>query len=679
MNEKMAQKAVVVDGQEIILNGEKNILEVAKKANIEIPTFCYHSDLSVYGACRMCLVEVEGRGLMPACSTPPEPGMVIKTTTSRVLQARRMMVEFYLANHERDCTVCERNLNCRLQAIAASLGIDEVRFGERKEKLPKDTSTFSLVRDPNRCILCGDCVRACKEIENIGVYDFTHRGSQTKVEPAFGKKLSEVECVYCGQCSIRCPTGALVVKSEVDNAWRAVLDSDLMVVAQIAPAVRVAIGEAFGLPPGEITTGKIVAALKKIGFDRVYDTAFSADLTVVEEAEEFFRRLQKGERLPQFTSCCPSWVIYAERNYPFYLENLSSARSPQQMFGSVIKNFICQVENVPREKLVSVSIMPCTAKKFEARRPEFIHDGIPDVDIVLTAQETIRMIKTANIDFRELEPLPFDVPLGAGSGAGVIFGVTGGVTEAVLRYAYERLTGQELQEVEFKGVRGMESVKEAEINFGERRVKVAIVHGLAMLQRLVQDMRRGERYYDFVEVMNCPGGCIGGGGMPLEYPDYQEVLRRRAEGLYNADRLSVVRKAQDNPSIKFLYEKWLQEANSEVAEHHLHTHYYSRRRISDEVIRIQEAKSAQKVDIAVCVGTSCYLKGSYDLLQELLELTKEYGVEDRVSVGATFCLEHCTEGPNIRINEEVFSGVSKDKLRQIFEEVVLSKLVAEAH
>ena len=679
MNEKIAKKAVVVDGQEIILNGEKNILEVAKKANIEIPTFCYHSDLSVYGACRMCLVEVEGRGLMPACSTSPEAGMVIKTTTSRVLQARRMIVEFYLANHERDCTVCERNLNCRLQAIAASLGIDEVRFGEREEKLPRDTSTFSLVRDPNRCILCGDCVRACKEIENIGIYDFTQRGSQTKVEPAFGKKLSEVECVYCGQCSVRCPTGALVVKSEVNSAWEAVLDSDLMVVAQIAPAVRVAIGEAFGLPPGEITTGKIVAALKKIGFDRVYDTAFSADLTVIEEAEEFFRRLQKGERLPQFTSCCPSWVIYAERNYPFYLENLSSARSPQQMFGSVIKNFIYEAENTPREKIVSVSIMPCTAKKFEARRPEFIHDEIPDVDIVLTAQETIRMIKTANIDFKELDPLPFDVPLGAGSGAGVIFGVTGGVTEAVLRYAYERLTGQELKEVEFKGVRGMDSTREAEVDFGGRKVKVAIVHGLANAQKLVKDMRSGERYYDFVEVMNCPGGCIGGGGMPLEYPDYQEVLRRRAEGLYNADRLSVVRKAQDNPSIKFLYEKWLKEANSEVAEHHLHTHYYSRRRISDEMIRIQEAKSAQKVDIAVCVGTSCYLKGSYDLLQELLELTKEYGVEDRVSVGATFCLERCTEGPNIRINEEVFSGISKDNLRQIFEEAVLSKLVAETH
>ncbi|NSW75510.1 MAG: iron hydrogenase small subunit [Candidatus Atribacteria bacterium] len=674
MSNGVEKKVVVIDGQEVALNGEKNILEVAKKANIDIPTFCYHSDLSVYGACRMCLVEVEGRGLMPSCSTPPEPGMIIRTNTARVLEARRTILELYLANHERDCTVCERNLNCRLQEMSARMGIKEVRFGERKEKVPKDTSTFSLVRDPNRCILCGDCVRACREIEGIGIYDFTLRGSKAQVEPAFGKKLSEVECVYCGQCAIRCPTAALVVKSEVDKAWEAVLDKEKFVVAQIAPAVRVAIGEAFGLPPGEITTGKIVAALKKIGFDRVYDTSFSADLTVLEEAEEFFKRLQKGERLPQFTSCCPSWVVYAERNYPFYLEHLSSARSPQQMFGSVIKNFVTRLENVPKEKIVSVSIMPCVAKKFEARRPEYVHGEIPDVDIVLSAQETIRMIKSANIDFKELDPVPFDIPLSAGSGAGVLFGVTGGVTEAVLRYAYERLTGKELKEVEFKGVRGLESVREAEVDFDGRTVKVAIVHGLARAQQLIREVREGKRYYDFIEVMSCPGGCIGGGGMPLGYPDYLAVLRKRAEGLYNADRLSPVRKAQDNPAIKFLYEQWLKHPGSETAEEHLHTRYRSRRRISDEVIRIQEAKSAQKVDVAVCVGTSCYLKGSYNLLQGLLKLIKEHKLEDKVSVGATFCLERCSQGPNIRVNDEVISGVNEENLERVFNEEILSKV-----
>lgn len=674
MSNGVEKKVVVIDGQEVVLNGEKNILEVAKKANIDIPTFCYHSDLSVYGACRMCLVEVEGRGLMPSCSTPPEPGMIIRTNTARVLEARKTILELYLANHERDCTVCERNLNCRLQEMSARMGIKEVRFGERKEKVPKDTSTFALVRDPNRCILCGDCVRACREIEGIGIYDFTLRGSKAQVEPAFGKKLSEVECVYCGQCAIRCPTAALVVKSEVDKAWEAVLDKEKFVVAQIAPAVRVAIGEAFGLPPGEITTGKIVAALQKIGFDRVYDTSFSADLTVLEEAEEFFKRLQKGERLPQFTSCCPSWVVYAERNYPFYLEHLSSARSPQQMFGSVIKNFVARLENVPKEKIVSVSIMPCVAKKFEARRPEYVHGEIPDVDIVLSAQETIRMIKSANIDFKELDPVPFDIPLSAGSGAGVLFGVTGGVTEAVLRYAYERLTGKELKEVEFKGVRGLESVREAEVDFDGRTVKVAIVHGLARAQQLIREVREGKRYYDFIEVMNCPGGCIGGGGMPLGYPDYLAVLRKRAEGLYHADRLSPVRKAQDNPAIKFLYEQWLKHPGSETAEEHLHTLYRSRRRISDEVIRIQEAKSAQKVDVAVCVGTSCYLKGSYNLLQGLLKLIKEHKLEDKVSVGATFCLERCSQGPNIRVNDEVISGVNEENLERIFNEEILSKI-----
>lgn len=674
MNSMGEKKVVIIDGQEVALNGEKNILEVAKKANIDVPTFCYHSDLSVYGACRMCLVEIEGRGLMPSCSTPPEPGMIIHTNTARVLEARKIILELYLANHDRDCTACERNLNCRLQEMSARMGIKEVRFGERRERIPKDTSTFSLVRDPNRCILCGDCVRACREIEGIGIYDFTMRGSKAQVEPAFGKKLSEVECVYCGQCVIRCPTAALVVRSEVDKAWEAVLSHDKFVVAQIAPAVRVAVGEAFGLPPGEITTGKIVAALKKIGFDRVYDTSFSADLTVVEEAEEFFKRLQKGDRLPQFTSCCPSWVVYAERNYPFYLEHLSSARSPQQMFGSVIKNFVTRLENVPKEKIVSVSIMPCVAKKFEARRPEYIHDEIPDVDIVLSAQETVRMIKSANIDFKELQPIPFDVPLSAGSGAGVLFGVTGGVTEAVLRYAYERLTGKELKEVEFRDVRGLESVREAEVDFGDRTVKVAIVHGLAKAQQLIREVREGKRYCDFIEIMNCPGGCIGGGGMPLGYPDYLEVLRKRAEGLYNADRLSVVRKAQNNPAIKFLYEQWLKYPGSETAEEHLHTRYRSRRRISDEVIRIREAKGAQKVDVAVCVGTSCYLKGSYNLLQGLLKLIKEQGVEDRVSVGATFCLERCSQGPNIRVNDEIISGVTEANLQDIFEQEILSKI-----
>lgn len=671
MNKK---RVIIIDGQEIPLSGEKNILEVAKKANIDIPTFCYHSDLSVYGACRMCIVEIEGRGILPACSTPPEPGMIIQTNSSRILKARKMNIEFYLANHDRDCTTCEKNLNCRLQEMASRMGIREVRFGERTEKLPRDASSFSLVRNPNRCILCGDCVRTCQEIVGIGIYDFSYRGSRATVEPAFGKDLAEVECVYCGQCAIRCPTAALVVKPEVDAAWEAILDPGKFVVAQIAPAVRVAIGEAFGLPPGEITTGKIVTALKKIGFNRVYDTSFSADLTTIEEAEEFIKRLQENERLPQFTSCCPSWVLFAERNYPFYLEHLSTARSPQQMFGSVIKNFVAKREGVSPERTVSVSIMPCASKKFEARRPEFKNERYSDVDIVLTAQETIQLIRSASIDFNELEPQPFDIPLGAGTGAGVLFGVTGGVTEAVLRYAYERLTGEELKKVEFEQVRGLEAVRIAEVDFGAKKVKVAIVHGLANAQRLIQEIREGKRYYDFVEVMNCPGGCIGGGGMPLGYPDYPEVLRKRAQGLYNADKLSPVRKPQDSPTVKFLYERWLKKPNSKIAEKFLHTHYCSRRRISKEIIRIQEAKSAQKVDIAVCVGTSCYLKGSYNLIQALANLAREYEVENKVSIGATFCLEKCAQGPNIRINEEVVTGVSLDNLRKIFEEKVLSKL-----
>ncbi|HSV30739.1 MAG TPA: [FeFe] hydrogenase, group A [Atribacteraceae bacterium] len=671
---KLEKKALTIDGQEFSLKDEKNILQIARKINIDIPTFCYHSELSVYGACRMCLVEVEGRGLMPACSTPPEPGMLIRTNSPRIMQARKMNIEFFLANHNRDCTTCERNLDCRLQEMSSRMGIDEVRFGVKQEMVEKDLSSYSLVRDPNKCILCGDCVRTCQEIEGIGVYDFSHRGSRALAEPAFGKGLNEVECVFCGQCSLRCPTAAIIVRSEVGNAWQAVLDPEKFVVAQIAPAVRVAVGEAFGLPPGEITTGKIVSALKKIGFNRVYDTSFSADLTTLEEAEEFFKRLQKGGPLPHFTSCCPSWVIYAERNYPFYLKNLSSARSPQQMFGATIKNFVTKLENVPIDRIISISIMPCTSKKYEARRPEFTTEGHPDVDIVMTAQEIIKMIKSASIDFRELEPVPFDGPLGLGTGAGVIYGVTGGVAEAVLRYAYERLTGHELKEIEFQGVRGEEAVRETAVDFDGRTVRVAVVHGLANAQRLITDIREGKRSYDLVEVMNCPYGCIGGGGMPLAYPDRAEIIRKRAQGLYNADRMSTIRKAQDNPAIKFLYERWLKEPNSEVAEHHLHTSYTSKRRISREDMRIQVARETQKVDIAVCVGTSCYLKGSYNILQALVQLARELGVEDRVSIDATFCLEHCSEGPNIRVNDEVLTGVSGENLREIFETAVMAKL-----
>ncbi len=678
MNNRVHEKkALTIDGQEVALQNEKNILEVAKRVKVDIPTFCYHSELSVYGACRMCLVEVEGRGLMPACSTPPEAGMVIRTNSPRILRARKMNLELYLANHNRDCTTCERNLNCRLQEMSSRMGVDEVRFGEREHMVPQDRSNYSLVRDPNKCILCGDCVRTCQEIEGIGIYDFSRRGSRALAEPAFGKDLSEVECVFCGQCSLRCPTAAIVVRSEVEEAWEKVLDPEKFVVAQIAPAVRVAVGEAFNLPPGEITTGKIVAALKKIGFDRVYDTSVSADLTTLEESEEFFRRLTgKGGPLPHFTSCCPSWVLYAERNYPFYLKNLSSARSPQQMFGSVIKNFVTQLEDVPPEKIVSISIMPCTSKKFEARRPEFYQDERADVDIVMTAQEIIKMIKQANVDFRELDPIPFDVPLGLGTGAGVLYGVTGGVTEAVLRYAHEKLTGEKLTEVEFSAVRGEKYLREAEVEIAGRKVRVAVVFGLANVQQLIKEIREGKRTYDFVEVMNCPQGCIGGGGMPLAYPDREEIMKRRAHGLYSADRLSSLRKAQDNPAMKLLYEKWLQEPNSDIAERFLHTGYRSRKRITDEVIRIQEAKESQKVDIAVCVGTSCYLKGSYSILQGLLELAREHGVEDRVSIGATFCLERCAEGPNIRINEDIVTGVEEHNLREIFEKAVMSKLAS---
>ncbi|HHX39237.1 MAG TPA: 4Fe-4S binding protein, partial [Armatimonadetes bacterium] len=445
---------LTIDGKEVRIEGERNLLEVIRKAGIDIPTFCYHSHLSVYGACRLCLVEVEGRGIVGSCSTPPEPGMKVKTTTQEIREIRKIAVELLLANHEKTCPTCSKSATCQLQEIARRLGVDEVRFKSTHEPVPVDRSSPSLVRDPNKCILCGDCVRVCHEIQGIGAIDFAHRGSSTAVLPAFGKDLKHVECVYCGQCASVCPTGALTVKSEIDAVWEALSDPKKKVVAQIAPAVRVAIGEHFGLAPGTVSMGQTVAALKAMGFDQVYDTSFAADLTVIEEANEFLARKEKGERLPIFTSCCPAWVKFAEQYYPSLLPHLSSCRSPQQMFGSIAREVLPEKLGVDNKDLVIVSIMPCTAKKFEAKQEKFIQDGIADVDHVLTTQELGRMIEAQGLRFSRLEPESLDMPFGFKTGAGVIFGTSGGVTEAVLRYAVEKVSGTRLEGVDFRAVRG---------------------------------------------------------------------------------------------------------------------------------------------------------------------------------------------------------------------------------
>ncbi len=665
---------MIIDGTAVEFTDEKNLLEVVRKVGIELPTFCYHSELSIYGACRMCMVEIEGRGMVAACSTPPEPGLVVNTNTPKLQKNRRMILELLLANHHRDCTTCEKSGGCKLQDLAQRMGVRQVRFGHREKIVPIDYSSPAIVRDPNKCILCGDCVRVCAEVQGIGVLDFINRGSEAEVSPAFGKNLADVDCVNCGQCASVCPTGALVVRSEIEDVFKALNDPTKVVIAQIAPAVRVAIGEEFGFQPGEVAMGQMVAALKKMGFDKVFDTSFSADLTVLEETHEFLERVQKGEHLPQFTSCCPAWVKYAEQYHPQLLSQLSSCRSPQQMFGSVAKRFFTRDMNIDPKDLVVVSIMPCTAKKFEGKRPEFTVevDGVkvPDVDSVLTTQELARMIKEYGFDFANLEPEPLDMPFGLSTGAGMIFGNSGGVAEAVLRAAEEMATGQSTGQVKFSQVRGLEGIREAEVEVAGNKVRLAVVHSLSNAKALLEKIAKGEAEYHLIEVMACPGGCIGGGGQPL--PNDTGARLKRRKGLYTVDKQQPLRKSQDNPLLQNLYTKWLDKPGSEVAHNTLHTDYGTRRRITGEEISLLTNGQA-KVEVSVCVGTCCYLGGSYSTLQELLRRVKEEGLGDRVDVRATFCLENCAGGPAVKVGDEILGGMDPSHVDQLLE-IVKGKL-----
>ncbi len=662
-----------IDGREILLDNERNVLEVARKAGIDIPTFCYRSDLSVYGACRLCLVDIAGKGIVTSCSTAPEQGMVIKTNTEEIREIRKIAVELLLANHDQSCPTCPKSAACDLQNLARRMGITKVRYKMTHKPEPVDSSSPSLVRDPNKCVLCGDCVRACREVQGIGAIDFVGRGANTAVKPAFGKDLNQVECVYCGLCASVCPTGAITPKSEVDEVWKALDNPEKMVVAQIAPAVRVALGECFGLEAGSITTGQIVSALKSMRFDQVYDTSFAADLTVIEEATEFIGRKTKGEKLPQFTSCCPSWVKFAEQYYPGLLPNLSSCRSPQQMFGSLAKEILPEKLGVARENLVVVSIMPCTAKKFEAKRDEFTHKGIADVDIVITTQELARMIEQAGLRFNKLEPESLDMPFGFKTGAGVIFGATGGVTEAVLRYAAEKLTNTKLGSVDFKAVRGEAGIREATINLEGTTLKLAIVHGLANARKVAEGVLAGTVDYDLIEVMTCVGGCIAGAGQPCTYDP--EVKRQRTRGLYDSDKMLEFHKAQDNHMVAECYETCLGDVGGTKAHHLLHTSYHSRKRILDSDLKLSQGPAKQKLPVSVCVGTSCLVRGSQTLLHELFNTLKERGLQDSVDVKATFCFEACDKGPTIRVGDQVIHHCSLEMAEQaLIEELSKQKV-----
>ncbi|MCR4425554.1 MAG: NADH-dependent [FeFe] hydrogenase, group A6 [Firmicutes bacterium] len=667
-----AESFVTIDGTRVPIESERNLLELVRKAGVDLPTFCYHSELSVYGACRMCVVEVEKMGIVASCTVPPQPGMVVHTNTDKLRRIRKTIIELLLANHDRDCTTCPKNGSCKLQDLADRFGVSEVRFGQADRRFSLDSSTPAIVRDPNKCILCGDCVRACSEVQGIGILDFAYRGSKAMVMPAFGKQLADVDCVQCGQCTTVCPTGALTINSCTDQVWKAVYDPSKKVVAQVAPAVRVSLAEEFGHEPGEIVTGKIVSALKRIGFDYVFDTSFTADLTVFEEGAEFLDRLERGERLPQFTSCCPAWVKYVEQYAPEYVSNLSSCRSPQQMFGAVARHYLPSELGVKPEDIYVVSIMPCTAKKFEAQREEFAPGGRRDVDAVVTTHELARMIKEAGVDFERLEVEPFDVPLGMATGAGMIFGNTGGVAEAVLRAAAGILEPGSPAKLVFEGVRGTEGVREAELTLGGRTIRVAVAHSLGAAAEVLRRIRSGEAQYDIVEVMACPGGCIGGGGQPR--PGHLEIRKKRARALYDVDKLQMLRRAHDNPFVKQLYEKFLGKPGGEVSHELLHTSYATRRRIAGESIKLYTEEADGQLNVSVCVGTSCYLKGSYDVLHGLMRRVKEKGLSDRVNLNATFCLEQCDCGPNMDVDGKTINKVTEDEIDRVFEEEILARL-----
>lgn len=542
----MSTEFMMIDNMPVAIAGEKNILDVIRKAGIELPTFCYYSDLSVYGACRMCVVEDEWGSIHASCSTPPKAGMKVKTNTPRLRKYRKMILELLLSHHCRDCTTCQKNGKCKLQDLAQRFGIKRVRFDNTSGDPELDTSSPAIVRDKSKCILCGDCVRMCEEVQNVGAIDFAFRGSHMFISPAFDEPIANTNCVHCGQCAAVCPTGAIVVKNDTGKLWKALGDPEAKVIVQIAPAVRVGLGREFGLPEGDNVMGKIVAALRRMGFDEVFDTTTGADLTVLEEAGEFLGRMQNGGTLPLFTSCCPAWVRYAELNYPDLLTNLSSCRSPMQMFGSVLKEHFKHSKRRP----VVAAIMPCTAKKHEAAREEFQAEGVPYVDCVITTQELIQMIQESGIVFAELEPEAVDMPFGTTSGAGVIFGVTGGVTEAVIRRIADDKSVAALRAIAFTGVRGLEGVKEASIDFNGQAVHIAVVSGLKNADTLIKQIQSGEKHYDFIEVMACPGGCICGAGQPFTG---QEGRQARSAGLYTADLMSTIKRSEENPAAMAVY------------------------------------------------------------------------------------------------------------------------------
>ena len=576
MEEKLV--TLTIDGTKVTVKEGSTILDAARQANIDIPTLCFLKEINEMGDCRMCIVEVEGRkGFATSCIQKAEEGMVVHTHTPSVLEARRMVLDLIISNHAKDCLTCTRSGNCELQNLAIKFNVLNIEYEGERTKHKVDDKSPSIVRDFNKCILCRRCVGACKNVQGIGAIDCINRGFESCVSTAGDHSLADVDCTYCGQCIEACPTGALHEKDDTSKVWIKLKDPDTYTVVQTAPAVRVALGEEFEQPIGTNVKGKMVTALRKLGFDKVFDTNTGADFTIMEEANEFVDRIQDGGVLPMITSCCPAWVRFAEKNYPDQLEHLSSCKSPHQMFGAVIKSYYAKKFNIDPSKIFVVSVMPCIAKKYECTREEMEEDGLRDVDAVITTRELSRMIKQANIEFNLLEETDFDDPMGEASGAGAIFGTTGGVMEAALRTAADTIEGKSLGKFEYTAVRGGAGIKRATVTIAGKNINVVVASGLKNARKIMDEIKAGNVDYQFVEIMACPGGCIMGGGQPIKSSKIRstvDVRKLRADSLYTIDEKSTVRKSHENPTIKTIYKEFFDKPGSKLAHKYLHTNYH---------------------------------------------------------------------------------------------------------
>ncbi len=571
---------LTIDNQKITAPKGTTILEAAKQAGIDIPTLCFLKEINEVGDCRMCIVEVEGRrGFATSCIQTIEEGMVVHTHTPNVLEARHVILDLIISNHAKDCLTCTRSGNCELQTLATKFNVLNVEFPGEMTKHRIDDLSPSIVRDFNKCILCRRCVAACKNVQEIGAIDCINRGFESCISTTYDHSLNDVNCTFCGQCIEACPTGALHEKETIDDVWVKLKDPDTYVVVQTAPAVRVALGEEFGMNIGTNVTGKMVTALKRLGFDKVFDTNTGADFTIMEEANEFIKRFKQNDNLPMITSCSPGWVKYIEMNYPELLPHLSTCKSPHQMFGALIKTYFAKKEGIDPKKIYMVSVMPCIAKKFERQRTEMQNDGLYDVDNVITTRELSRMIKQANIEFEKLEDSQFDNPMGEATGAAAIFGTTGGVMEAALRTAQDILTGEQLEKIDFEQVRGGEGIKRATVEIAGKDLKVVAASGLANARKILDEIKEGKADYQFVEIMACPGGCVMGGGQPIKSSKIRseiDVRKLRADALYSIDEKSTIRKSNENPVLKKIYDEFLGEPGGSLAHKLLHTKYQKR-------------------------------------------------------------------------------------------------------